>query len=221
MHIDNTTVALAWPDGTYGLPRARTGCPDQKGLSFSTGWRLHDTEDVHADNTWASELNVAGWFHRNDIKRDFCMKKKYKATDVYHIGGWPRGYYCIYKFRSCPPEFKEGWIFWDDEDHQNHNRVNRTVPDGIYNANTNISYCCRNDEPNGYTWPISLPNSNPFYLIRVGGFCQFVRGMNLKMEWIRWHDEFWANKDKRGGALYPDGGGGAGHQLIFYCYYYR
>ena len=36
-------IPLTWPLGKYGLPMAKSGCPN--GYFWRTGWRYHDTED--------------------------------------------------------------------------------------------------------------------------------------------------------------------------------
>ena len=51
------------------------------------------------------------------------------------------------------------------------------LPDGSYNKNTKIQYCCRND---GSTErPVQLPSSAPFYLYKLGDACQEVYSPNL------------------------------------------
>lgn len=39
--------------------------------------------------------------------------------------------------------FAEGYVYWDDEDLPNHNNKGGTLPDGDYDKNTRIYYCCR------------------------------------------------------------------------------
>ena len=51
--------------------------------------------------------------------------------------------------------FREGEIFWDDEDDGNLNSVTGVLPDGVYNQDTKIKFCCRND--GDYRTAISLP----------------------------------------------------------------
>ena len=213
-------IPLVWPDGTFGLPKPKTGCPVQKDVNFAAGWRFQDTEDANPDNSWSKSLNLAGSYKKNDIKTEYCMKTTYKSTNAYHIGGWPKGFYCLFKYGNCPKGFSKGWIFWDDEDHQSWNKKGGTLPNGAYDINTKIEYCCRKDEPNGYTWPISLPTSKPFYLLRIGGYCQVVRGMKVTEEWVRWDNEFWANKDKSDGVT-PDFTKASHYIKLYYCYYYH
>ena len=57
----------------------------------------------------------------------------------------------------------------DDDDVQTYEEP---VPDGTYDRNTEIHFCCRWD---GSTQePISLPYSSPFYLLRYSDNCQKV-----------------------------------------------
>jgi len=46
------------------------------------------------------------------------------------------------------------------------------LPDGSYNKNTKVEYCCRKD--GSAERPIRLPSSAPFYLYKFGDACQEV-----------------------------------------------
>ena len=46
------------------------------------------------------------------------------------------------------------------------------LPDGVYNRNTKIFFCCRSDRHASY--PIVLPTRAPFYLLKFGRQCQTV-----------------------------------------------
>jgi len=46
------------------------------------------------------------------------------------------------------------------------------LPDGSYNKNTKVEYCCRND--GSAERPIQLPSSAPFYLYKMDDICQEV-----------------------------------------------
>jgi len=46
------------------------------------------------------------------------------------------------------------------------------MPDGVFDRNTKIFYCCRMDGNPGD--PIFLPSSEPFFLMKIGGVCQQV-----------------------------------------------
>ena len=129
---------------------------------------------------------------------------------------FPLGQYCIFKKGDCPKGFKEGYVLWDDENDKNINKKGGTLPDGIYNQNTLVYYCCRTDG-HKYT-PISLPVISPFYLKAFNtSECQRVEGAIATEEFIRFDTEDTRNKDRQNGS-YPYGAGIANHRL-FYCYY--
>ncbi|XP_066283103.1 uncharacterized protein [Branchiostoma lanceolatum] len=137
-------------------------------------------------------------------------------------GNWPRGSYCIFMRHGCPIGFGIGEVFWDDKDsidifHKNKNHWKGELPDGIYDHNTLIRYCCRNDG-NANT-RILLPNRSPFYLFRYMQGCQQVAGMNVKEEYFHWDDEDDNNGNRRRGWHPYDDGDSNNHKL-HYCYYY-
>jgi CUB/sushi domain-containing protein len=39
--------------------------------------------------------------------------------------------------------FSSGYVYWDDEDLNNDNSRGGALPDGTYDKNTRIYYCCR------------------------------------------------------------------------------
>ena len=49
---------LVWPYGTYGLPKATTGCPERRGVVWGEGYIYQDMED---DNPCKSEVSAS--FH--------------------------------------------------------------------------------------------------------------------------------------------------------------
>ena len=61
----------------------------------------------------------------------------------------------------------QGAIQWDDEDAllftTNKNEHGGTLPDGVYDSNTKINYCCQN--MGKWSGPIDLPIDRPFYLL--------------------------------------------------------
>lgn len=94
------------------------------------------------------------------------------------------GKYCIYKKHDCPGGFESGSITWDDnvplihipgvigDDNEDEQTYEEPVPDGSYDRNTEIKFCCRWD---GFTQEaISLPSSSPFFLLRYSDECQKV-----------------------------------------------
>ena len=93
-------IPLTWPDGTYGLPKPRSGCPNTE-FTWIEGYRYHDTEDDNSNNQWSSPLDLAGSWGRNNMKHYFCMKTT-SITDSNSHWIWQPGSYCIYKKGSCP-----------------------------------------------------------------------------------------------------------------------
>ena len=113
--------------------------------------------------------------------------------------------------------FQSGWIRWDDEDSRNSNHFRGQLPDGVYNGNTRIYYCCRSD---GYaTNAIMLPNGSPFVLFKHNThLCQEVKGMKVTSEHFYWDCEDSSPNNQHGGSIpYADVGGNI---RIEYCYYY-
>lgn len=91
-----------------------------------------------------------------------------------------------------------------------------TLPDGIYDEDTLIYYCCRTDGDKFK--PMSLPLISPFYLKAYRSReCQRVQGAISTEEYIRFDNEDRFNKDKENGS-YPYGGGINNHNIT-YCYY--
>ena len=43
----------------------------------------------------------------------------------------------------CTAGFQQGFVQWNDENVGNSNAKGGTLPDGVYDDNTNISFCCR------------------------------------------------------------------------------
>jgi len=39
--------------------------------------------------------------------------------------------------------FSNGYLYWDDADESNKNTFAGILPDGTYNSNTKIYYCCK------------------------------------------------------------------------------
>ncbi|XP_073250647.1 uncharacterized protein [Porites lutea] len=209
-------IPLTWPKGTYGLPMPKSGCPKGSNFQWHAGYRSHDTEDTRGNNKWSSPFDLAGPYYRRDMTQKFCMKTKDKASD-YNLP-WPRGQYCILKKGECPEGFTEGHIKWDDEDLNNKNRYGGQVPDGRYDRNTVLYYCCRAD---GHaTNPIILPTDSPFVLLKSNThLCQHVRGMKVRSEWFQWDCED-SRPSNGGGGFRPRSHVGK-NVAVDYCYYYR
>ena len=96
-------IPLTWPEGTYGLPMPKSGCPISRWRSnfrWHWGYRYHDTEDRRSNNQWSSPFDLAGPYYKNNMYQKFCMKTKHTASD-YNLP-WPKGQYCILKKGKCP-----------------------------------------------------------------------------------------------------------------------
>jgi len=56
------------------------------------------------------------------------------------------------------------------------------LPDGTYDQNTKVEYCCRKD--GSAERPIQLPSSAPFYLYKLGDICQEVQLLTLHQKYV-------------------------------------
>ena len=109
-----------------------------------------------------------------------------------------------------------GFIKWDDEDTANINYILGTLPDGVYDKNTKIEFCCRTDGDKND--PVSLPTVVPFFLLAYeSAECQQVKWAVVSVEWIRFDNEDHKNTDDHGGT--SPYGAGIGDHTIHYCYY--
>jgi hypothetical protein len=111
---------------------------------------------------------------------------------------------------------KSGWIKWDDTDYKNKNSRGGFLPDGSYNEDTKIEYCC---QTKGHWYDvIELPVSQPFYLLTSSSAgppkCQMVKWAFSYLEYIVFDTEDKNNKDKQGGKHVFKSG-----DKLFYCYY--
>nr|QZH55018.1 ApeC-containing protein 3 [Branchiostoma floridae] len=200
-----------WPTGTYGLPMTNTGCPTD--VTWREGQRFQD-QDGASLSSWSSGLHFpSNTYYGGHMIQKFCMK----TSSSEGKGIWQRGSYCIFKKWSCPSGFQTGYVYWDDEDRGNDNTVSGYYPDGTYNADTGINYCCRSD---GSIYnDIILPSSRPFYLFRFSSSgCQQVLNMRVTEEYYLWDDENTYNDDTSWGSHPYDSGDGRNHKL-WYCYY--
>lgn len=205
-------IAVQWPDGKYSLPQTTAGCP----TGWSSAWRRQDNEDTNNGNSWKpANMNQ---YIRFDVGKDF---KSYYCTKTFDGNGgfsWPRGKYCIARYGgSCPSGFIEGWVKWDDEDDNNRNDLQNPLPDGTYNHDTIIQYCCRSDG-NANDKIKFFPTDKPFVLYRYDGTCQRVAGMNAPQQfYVRFDDEDKNNATKCSGN-YPDGNC-TNDRSMYMCYY--
>ena len=127
------------------------------------------------------------------------------------------GQYCIYKKGRCPNGLSNGFVYWDDDSYFNENTKSGILPDGVYDANTKIEFCCRTDENKDK--PVVLPTKEPFYLLAYKfPRCQMVKWTVSTLQWIYYDTEHWDNVDHRGGA-YPYNAAKK-HPTIYYCHYH-
>jgi len=99
-----------------------------------------------------------------------------------------KGQYCMYKKGNYPEGCGNGYVQWDDEDDNNKNSVTGQLPDGSYDRNTKIFFCCRDD---GYaTNVINLPTDTPFVLLKSDiRLFQIVNGTKTREESFLWDNE--------------------------------
>ncbi|KAL9984820.1 hypothetical protein ACROYT_G007155 [Oculina patagonica] len=209
-----SSLELKWPSGTYGLPKPVDGCPNADGFEWKTGYRFHDTEDDGTENQHSDSFHLAGEFSDEGIKHEFCIK-----MDEDGGGRWPDGKYCIYKKgSSCPTGLDEGFVIWDDENKDNKNSKNGVLPEGLFNEDTKIFFCCSTS--GSASKEITLPNKASFILFAYDSIlCQKVKGMNVVTEFVKFDDEDRGNIDYEGGE-YPYGIHRAEKDHMFFlCYY--
>ncbi|XP_078616716.1 uncharacterized protein LOC144884998 isoform X2 [Branchiostoma floridae x Branchiostoma japonicum] len=186
-----------WPTGTYGLPKTTDGCP--------FGWDEGHYE-FKGDNIFHLQQNPPVHFSEslsnNTLVQGHCMKTTPGDSDY----RWPKGSYCILKLGRCPLGFGWGKLGFPGGTKAG------VVPDGSSDgATTETEYCCRND---GFaSLPIRLPPNPAFYLLRFGGDCQQVEGMDVREEWI----EYMGNGYRAG--VIPDDSGDDNSQKLYYCLY--
>ena len=204
---------VQWPDGTYSLPQAAQGCPS----GWYSGWRLQDNEDSNNANHW-SPADLASYM-RMDLDRNY---RTYYCTKNFAgnsgSSAWPRGHYCIARYGgSCPSGFFTGSKYWDDEDDSGSlNSKQDPIPDGNYDSNTRIQYCCRSD--GSASVGIELPTSQPFVLYRYGGTCQTVNGMIVRELHVHFDDED-SDNDNSCSGNYPDDSSCDSNHDMYFCYY--
>ena len=199
------SVTEIWPRGTFSIPETTSGCP----LFGTGGFNVICTDDESA-----AEFSTS--FHINTLPFLTCL---FYCTFSQSSGGrdWPPGSYCVArKGGSCPSGFDEGSVLWDNEDTFNNNIHIGNLPDGVYDCNTRVYYCCRNDSPINVT--IALPTATPFVLLRESADgCQQVQDMTVSEEWVLTDDENNLNRNELSGHHpYVEG---TTDFKIFYCYY--
>ena len=92
---------VEWPAGTFGIPRPRLGCPRSKNVTWSTGWRFQDTEDVNPNNYHSQNFHMNSSVMKNDVNRTFCT-----ATENNGTQSWPKGKALDSQFQVCEHVFQ-------------------------------------------------------------------------------------------------------------------
>ena len=128
-----------WPEGLYGLPMAKSGCPADSSIKWKTGTLYQDCEDTDPQTKHSLEFHLNAEVNKiGDVQRSFCMKTS-TVNDSWR-SQWPSGKYCIYLGgQGCPWGMDFGWVQWDDENTaltSNRNSNWGTLPLGVYNHNT-------------------------------------------------------------------------------------
>ncbi|XP_046842956.1 cubilin-like isoform X2 [Xenia sp. Carnegie-2017] len=213
-----------WPSGDFGLLKAKTGCPGDWKSGWREGWRFQDMEDEKEPSTASFEnhmdVTILDRASGENVNRTFCMlNRTNKETSP-----WPKGTYCIYKSRGtiCPNGMSHGFVRWDDENNGNINKHGGYLPDGTYDIDTIITYCCRTNG-NWYD-SIELPVIKPFYLLTSNSLsspkCQMVKWATSQMEYISFNTENTRNLDYYAGdCVFFDTSGSSGLVNLYYCYY--
>lgn len=195
----------------------KSGCPGANGFYWQTGYIYQDLEDVDSVTTISPNSQLKGQVSAGDVEQYFCIKDDSRTTVERNRSRWPAGEYCIYKKGyDCPDGLLSGWVFWDDEDGTNANSHNGVLPEGVFDHDTKIFYCCQNTK-DGYKEPIELPFASPFYLMAFRPHCQGVLYTIHKKEYIKYDTENYDNRDRKS-FPYPFGADSHVPQ-IYYCYY--
>lgn len=119
----------------------------------------------------------------------------------------------------CPQGFEEGSVKWDDEDWRNGNKMTGALPEGRYDRNTRIFFCCRND---GHaTNAINLPTDKPFVLFKYTHQCQHVTNTKIKEEFFRWDNEDDSPYISEAKGKHPFLEKDGNNLKVHYCYYYK
>ena len=96
------------------------------------------------------------------------------------------------------------------------NSESGTLPDGEYDTDTEIDFCCSTD--GNKDKPVVLPTKEPFYLLAYKfPRCQMVKWAVSTLEWIYYDTQHRRNFDDREGA-YPYNAA-TDHPTIYYCHY--
>ena len=211
--------SVLWPAGKYGLPMPKSNCPNAKGFSWMRGHIYQDLEDGGDRTTISPHSHLQAHRALNDVMEFFCTKTDNTTALDSNRKPWPKGEYCIYRKGSgCPAGMLSGSVLWDDENGANGKNGNLkfgTIPDGVYNHDTKIFFCCH--VSGLYLNPVELPIDKPFYLIAFRARCQEVLNAVHSMEYITYDTED-TNNHNQNTFPFPFGAERV-NPRIHYCYY--
>ncbi|XP_046841756.1 uncharacterized protein LOC124435755 isoform X2 [Xenia sp. Carnegie-2017] len=212
------TSRVEWPLGSYTLPKPKSGCPNTASLTWKEAWRFQDLEnDARQESNFSTHFHMDANLRNNDIKRSFCTSLNENVLEP-----WPKGSYCIYRNSNyCPPDMKEGYIEFFDEQTNNSNKIHNYfyLPDGLYfGPFTRLLFCCKT--AGSWYQSIELPTENPFYLMPYGSQnCQRVKGAISSLEHIIYDTEDNQNWDEYTGAHAHLEELSQSLLKVYYCYY--
>lgn len=210
-------IDYKWPNNKYALLAPdRNKCPN----GWSAGYRTQGVGGkVGFSSGITGRIGVNFKASAKTITQHYCVKDMKKGD-----GGagfeWPKGSYCIARRgKQCPERaFEKGSITWDDKELflRSRNADWGKLPDGEYNRNTKVEFCCRSNMP-----PMMLPVAEPVILYQYGPQCQTIAGMKLDMDFIKF--------DSNGGLYSKNGCTGKhpgdekckGDHILYLCYYKR
>lgn len=76
-----------WPQGTYGLPKAVSGCPKADDFLWQEGWVSQDTNGENSNNSKSEPFYLDGVVDVKRVNRSFCLKTSLHGNRL----NWPRG----------------------------------------------------------------------------------------------------------------------------------
>ena len=186
LNIPATAATQCWPPGNYSLPSSTDGCPSREAHKWVTEFHYSEVATSNMDQTTTARdlhLNLLGGVWGNSIFLSFCT---INTSDSQMCDTrWPVGQYCIFKTgNGCPAShFTTGSTEWSIA---SNSAIGGTSAISSTGSTATINFCC--SVSGSVTTGISLPNTEPFYLVRYGrNGCQRVEGMTATMEELVWH----------------------------------
>ena len=174
-----------WPTGKFSIPMASARCHG----GFTEGAAKQERKIVRQGNTHL----ISDHFGTSSINMSYCTQELEPESDS-DVRLWPSGSYCIARYGDdCPRHFDSGSLVWDDNDNYNGIVTHGLVPDGDYDSDVKIQYCCRSDgRPSD---AIRLPTEKEFILYPFGNKCQKVMGMKSTNVWFFFDSEDGSRND--------------------------